>query len=288
MIRAHPLQNVYFNVLASTPWKDHYELDYWAVSSRKALEYIARHDDRPLIKVNMGSIIFFDEALKILKPSDRARFVEAEWEGNADYILTNYRPNPINYRPTFTDWKGETSGFMIWHEVKVDGQTIAAIYRRRGDLPLVRKPLMHERIDFSANGVGRPYLLDLGRSSYIGWGWSNPESWGTWSDGEKARIAMLLPNDKNVQTLSLEVIAFTTSSNPSQSVEISINGKHVEKKLLTGNLTQEIIIPVPKITANDGFILIEFKFPDRISPKELGQGADQRKLGIGIIGAKFD
>lgn len=148
IIRAHPLQNIYFNILASTPWKDHYELDYWAVSSRQAMEYIAKHDDRPLIKVNMGSIIFFDEALKILKPSDRTRFVEAEWEGNADYILTNYRPNPINYRPTFTDFKGETSGFMLWHEVKVDGQTIAAIYRRRGDLPIVRKPLLHERIDF--------------------------------------------------------------------------------------------------------------------------------------------
>jgi hypothetical protein len=288
IIRAHPLQNVYFNVLASTPWKDHYELDYWAVSSRKALEYIAKHDNRPLIKVNMGSIIFFDEALKILNPADRARFVEADWEGNADYILTNYHPNPINYRPTFIDFKGETSGFMLWHEVKVDGQTIAAIYRRRGDLPIVRKPLLHERIDFSVNGVGRPYLLDLGRSPYIGWGWSNPEAWGTWSDGEKARIAILLPEAKNIQSLTLEAITIVSPNHPEQNIEILVNGVKQKDELLNGKEVQKITIPIPKLHPNDGYLLIEFHFPNRISPKELGQGADERKLGIGLVGAQFD
>jgi hypothetical protein len=288
IIRAHPLQNVYFNVLARTPWKDHYELDYWAVSSRQALEYIAKHDDRPLIKVNMGSIIFFDEALKILKPSDTARFIEAEWEGNADYILTNYRPNPINYRPTFTDFKGETSGFMLWHEVKVDGQTIAAIYRRRGDLPIVRKPLLHERIDFSTNGVGRVYLLDLGRSPYIGWGWSNPEAWGTWSDGEKARIAMLLPEDKNIQSLSLEVITLVSPTHPYQNIEILVNGIKQQDIRLSSKKIQKITIHASKLHPNDGYLLVEFHFPDRISPKELGQGADERKLGIGLVSAYFD
>jgi hypothetical protein len=288
MIRAHPFQNVYFNVLASTPWKDHYELDYWAVSSRQALEYIAKHDDRPLIKVNMGSIIFFDEALKILKPSDRARFVESEWEGNADYILTNYRPNPINYRPTFTDWKGETSGFMLWHEVKVDGQTIAAVYRRRGDLPLVRKPLLHERIDFSANGAGRPYLLDLGRSPYIGWGWSNPEAWGTWSDGEKARIAMLLPEDKNIHSLNLEAIILVSQTHPQQNIEIYVNGIKQPDVKLSGKELQKINIPMPKLHPHDGYLLIELHFPNRKSPKALGQGSDERNLGLGIVGATFD
>jgi len=288
IIRAHPLQNIYFNILASTPWKDHYELDYWAVSAREALEYIAKQDDRPLIKVNMGSIIFFDEALKILKPSDRARFVEAEWEGNADYILTNYRPNPVSYRPTFTDWKGETTGFMLWHEVTVDGQTIAAIYRRRGDLPAVRKPLLNERIEFSVNGVGRAYLLDLGRSPYIGWGWSNPEAWGTWSDGEKARIAMLVPEGKNIHSLTLDVVAYINPTHPSQNIEIFVNGVKQDNVLLSSAGIQKINISIPKLHPKDGYIAIEFHFPDRISPKELGQGDDARKLGMAIVGARFD
>jgi hypothetical protein len=172
--------------------------------------------------------------------------------------------------------------------VKVDGQTIAAIYRRRGDLPIVRKPLLHERIDFSANGVGRPFLLDLGRSPYIGWGWSNPETWGTWSDGEKARIAMLLPEDKNLHSLTLEAITITSPKHPEQKIEILVNGAKQKDVLLSGKEVQKINIPVPKLHQHDGYLLIEFHFPDRKSPKELGQGVDERKLGLGIVGATFE
>lgn len=292
IIRAHPLQNVYFNVLASTPWKDHYELDYWAVSSRQALEYIANHDDRPLIKVNMGSIIFFDEALKILKPSDRARFVEAEWEGSADYILTNYRPNPSNYRPTFTDYKGEASGFKLWHEIKVDGQVISAIYRRQGDLPRIKVPSLGEKINFSLSGFGNSYLFDAGRAPLIGWGWSIPEPWGVWSDGDRARVAIPLPlrNDlvHDTPQLKLELIAHVNPKHQSQIVQAWSKGRKLGEMEINTPNSQWWTLDLPLFTPTDGHVFIEFRLLNPISPKALSNSDDSRRLGIGLVAMKFN
>ena len=40
MVRDHPLQNVYFNLLAEPAVDQRFELDYWGVGYRKDLEYI--------------------------------------------------------------------------------------------------------------------------------------------------------------------------------------------------------------------------------------------------------
>ena len=290
--RAHPLQNVYFNFLASTPWKDHYEVDYWAVSARPALEYIAKHDERPLIKVNMGSLIFFDEATKILKPKDKVRFTEAEWEGSADYILTNYRPNPSNYRPTFTDFKGETSGFKLWHEIKVDGQVISSIYRRQGDLPIVKVPSLGERIDFSQGGFGKAYLLDAGRAPLIGWGWAFPEPWGVWSDGDRARLAIPLPPSDNLAystlELKLELVAYVNSKHPNQMVQAWSKGKKIGEMEINTPNPQWWTLDLSSFSPSDGYALIEFRLLNPVSPKSLGASEDSRRLGIGLLAITFE
>ena len=95
MVRAHPLQNVYFNILAGSNWKDRFDVDYWGLSNRQGLEYIAKNDQRSLIKVIAGSNLALDGALRILKPADRARIIDIEWMGDADYIITNYRNNLV-------------------------------------------------------------------------------------------------------------------------------------------------------------------------------------------------
>lgn len=292
MIQAHPLQNVYFNLLASAPWKDHYEVDYWAVSARPALEFISKHDERPLIKVNMGSLIFFDEAAKILKPKDKARLVEAEWEGSADYILTNYRPNPSNFRPTFKDYKGETSGFLLWHEIKVDGQVISAIYRRQGDLPNIKVPSLGERIDFSQNGFGKAYLLDVGRAPLIGWGWSIPEPWGVWSDGDRARLAIPLPSRDDLPyaklQLKLELIAYINPKHPSQKIEAWSQGKKLGAIDINTPKPQWWTLDLPSFKPSDGYVFIEFRPFDPVSPKAIGTSDDSRHLGIGLLAFTFE
>ncbi|UOQ80805.1 hypothetical protein [Hymenobacter sp. 5414T-23] len=52
MVRAHPLQNVYFNLLAGKDVPHRFEMDYWGVSYRQGLEYVLAHDERPRITFN--------------------------------------------------------------------------------------------------------------------------------------------------------------------------------------------------------------------------------------------
>jgi hypothetical protein len=101
MIRSHPLQNVYFNSLAGRDVKKRFEVDYWGMSNLKSLQYIAAHDDRPLIKVWPASSTPLAHGVLMLKKRDRVRFQVVEYEQEADYVISNYRGHPegYDYRP---------------------------------------------------------------------------------------------------------------------------------------------------------------------------------------------
>ena len=58
MVRHHPHQNVYFNRLAGPDMatvKIRFEMDYWGLSYRRALEYIVENDQRPRILVHAAN-----------------------------------------------------------------------------------------------------------------------------------------------------------------------------------------------------------------------------------------
>ena len=42
MYSNHPFQNVYFNILAGKKFNERFEMDYWGISNKNALEYIAK------------------------------------------------------------------------------------------------------------------------------------------------------------------------------------------------------------------------------------------------------
>jgi hypothetical protein len=73
MWNARPLQGVYFNVLAGKNWKARYDLDYWGVGNREALEYILANDHSPVINVREDSWTPLIFSLLILKSDDRKR-----------------------------------------------------------------------------------------------------------------------------------------------------------------------------------------------------------------------
>lgn len=101
MIRNHPYQNVYFNIFfnRNMAWvKENFELDYWGLSYRKALEYIVKTDKSttiPLVVANNPG----DSNQLILNYSDRKRL--QYWSINdinkAKYFISNYRWHPDEY-----------------------------------------------------------------------------------------------------------------------------------------------------------------------------------------------
>ncbi len=93
MVRYHPHGNVYFNIIAGGDYnrvKDKFEMDYWGLSYRQALEKILKVDDREKITVFAPNDSCFLN-LCILPEKQRQRIWYVSDIKYADYYLTNYR-----------------------------------------------------------------------------------------------------------------------------------------------------------------------------------------------------
>ncbi|MFQ5953196.1 MAG: hypothetical protein ACE5JK_07315, partial [Candidatus Omnitrophota bacterium] len=118
MVKYHPYQNVYFNPLIGNMEnaKDKFELDYWGLSYRQALEHIAKNDKEKVIKVSAANPPARVNLL-MLKPEDRSRFVFVEDIKQSKYFLSNYR------------WHKEEYPFEEeFFSIKVDGAKIMVVY----------------------------------------------------------------------------------------------------------------------------------------------------------------
>jgi len=120
MIKYHPYQNVYFNMVAGRDMekiKNNFELDYWGLSYRKALEYILKNDRGKIIKVfvaNWPGKANFD----ILTSDDKKRLMYMENPEEAKYFLSNYRWHKEEY-----PLKEE------FYSIKIDGTKIMVVYK---------------------------------------------------------------------------------------------------------------------------------------------------------------
>ena len=121
MIRAHPMQNVYFNVLAGSEWRRTYEVDYWGLGNRAALEYLVAHDPSPSFTVRAESVTDLRGALLLLRPADRVRVRVVDRDQPARYVLTNYRSADVDAE---TQW----SARRLFYRLIVDGEVILSVY----------------------------------------------------------------------------------------------------------------------------------------------------------------
>jgi hypothetical protein len=126
MGRAHPLQNVYFNALAGSNLKARFDLDYWGLANRMALEYILRHDPSPAITVRADSETPLHSAIDMLTPAERKRLTLVEDGQPARYVVNNY------YGVKEFDDARYAGDYDLFHQVVIDGEVILSIFRRRG------------------------------------------------------------------------------------------------------------------------------------------------------------
>jgi len=99
MIKSHPFEDVYFNILLSK--KDQYlrktfELDYWGTSYKQALEYIVARDHSPVLNIKVANFPGENNSC-ILKPEDRKRIRYVASDDQADYFITDYRWHQWDY-----------------------------------------------------------------------------------------------------------------------------------------------------------------------------------------------
>jgi len=124
MWRTHPLQNVYFNVLAGTNLKASYELDYWGLSTRGALEYVLAHDPSESINVREANYMALKANFMLLTPQDRRRLRVTTDENIPHYAFTN------NHRRDTSNVKLQEH-YDLFYEVKVDDKVILSVFRRK-------------------------------------------------------------------------------------------------------------------------------------------------------------
>jgi Methyltransferase FkbM domain len=126
-----------------------------------------------------------------------------------------------------------------------------------------------------------------GENNYLLDGWSSPEEFGVWSDGNKAAIGFRLQFKERKAgdlLLTIEGQAFVSPKHPHVAIEVFANGSKLGGWPLSfGVKVGELVTRVPRaLVPEDGNVTITFIIKDPVSPKELGLSDDYRRLGLAL------
>jgi len=282
MMKAHPLQNVYFNLLVQPNWKARFDLDYWGLANRQALEWILQNDERAFINVWQGSLSNVSLSLKMLPKTLRERIGIVDQAQDADYILTNYRLNQTDYAKLDNFAGGQ---FTLSHHISVGDEVIESIYRKMQEAGAYQA-LPKRQIWTFADDTNRQNDTQTSSSAILkrSGGWAAPEIWGAWSKGTSARLLLPYPSTQP-KTIALDLNAFISPKIPMQQVLVQINSG--SQQSFTLNKASHNLIKVHLPDGLSQWVTLNFYFPDALIPKDHGLGVDDRKLAIGLVSASF-
>ncbi len=122
MVRAHPHQQVYFNVLAPhgpEAFRHRYELDYWGVAYKQGMEYLLADDTACTIRI-FWDLPPLESNLAALPAAARGRVVLDDVLATADYRFTNFRNHPDDFPLPH-----------VAYQIRVCNNTILRVYRLR-------------------------------------------------------------------------------------------------------------------------------------------------------------
>jgi hypothetical protein len=97
--KLHPYEQVYFNHFVSKKNENRrqsFEMDYWGLSYREALEYIIKNDNSPQIKVCFANAAGPQNIL-YLSVDNQQRIIAVDKIKDANYFISNYRYHPDDY-----------------------------------------------------------------------------------------------------------------------------------------------------------------------------------------------
>ena len=121
----HPFQFLYFNFLAGENLISRFEVDYWGLANRQALEYIAQHDSSNHIDVSAGSFTELAISVQMLEKKLRDRFIVSKDKMNTTYVITNYRDE---FDTTDRKYRNAYDEF---HVIRIGDEVAIRIYKRK-------------------------------------------------------------------------------------------------------------------------------------------------------------
>lgn len=204
--------------------------------------------------------------------------------GNLDsnnlYIIPSWKqfPTVIRFDPK-VDLLAKIDGYVVlapgWNACGTCPPVAEELHLNRL-APLTK---INQRIYFSQQADGRREFLLSGWYPY-------GEAWGTWTDSDVAKLILPLPAG-NPRFLELEGRALVNGNHPIQEMELWIDGALQEKVALTRFEGNRIRLNLPPPVLNMEYFILELKFPNRVTPKSIGMGPDDRLLGFGLVAAEF-
>ena len=84
----HPLQMLYFNKLANNHIEKNFEKDYWGLSYRTSLEWLAENVNEPVILYIEGYNPI-QGSTRILKPEQKRKLLFNHDFYKSEYLITN-------------------------------------------------------------------------------------------------------------------------------------------------------------------------------------------------------
>jgi hypothetical protein len=138
-----------------------------------------------------------------------------------------------------------------------------------------------------------PSLLEINKKKkvhfnksdgYFGFGWShNFKKEGIWSDGKLSTLLFSLKNDLSNRVLEINCKPYITKKNKVLDIDIYINDQFNKNIKLSSSANNEknqsILINLDKNFLTN-IIKVDFKIKNPISPLEVLESPDSRKLGI--------
>jgi hypothetical protein len=141
-----------------------------------------------------------------------------------------------------------------------------------GAKPVAPGTLLH----FAKDGNGTECLLA---------GWSKPEAWGVWSEGDHAALAVPINSSGSDLVLEVSGSGFVNSKCPQQLVNVRVNEMPVGEILFNVDQPEglrRLRIPAEVAQREPGGLLIDFRCENAISPKVAGISEDPRELALAL------
>lgn len=175
-----------------------------------------------------------------------------------DAAIKNARPG---------DFVGEVDGYRVyapnWHGcIPTCGLRMASV-----------EPYPNGKTtSFGVSGESDDFTVD---------GWSTIEATGRWTDGDSASLAIYVGKVTAPVRISFDFSAFATPARPQQTVEVLSSGKRIAVWTIgAAEVIRDVVIDEAEIDRDSGFAKVTFRFPDCISPQQMGVSEDNRQLGI--------
>ncbi len=123
----------------------------------------------------------------------------------------------------------------------------------------------------------------------LGWGWSDGEDWGRWTEATEASLSFRLAEAPTVPlAVAMKVRAFAPNSLPPRRVRVVIDGTQVADWMFDSDAMDVRTFAIPASAINpSGIVTVHFEMPDARRPSDFGVGSETRLIGLAAVGLRI-